>query len=46
MIQGLVVVGRAHVGNDKNYLFMDKHHMTQQTPSHTSKSVAISNIEI
>jgi hypothetical protein len=37
---------RAHVGNDNNYLFMHKHHMTQQTPSHTSKGVAISNIEI
>jgi hypothetical protein len=35
------MVGRAHVSNDKNYLFMHKHHMIQQTPSHTSKGVAI-----
>jgi hypothetical protein len=45
-MQGLVMVGRAHVGNDNNYLFMDKHHMTKQTPSHTSKGVAISDVKI
>jgi hypothetical protein len=37
---------RIHVGDDKDSLFMHKHHMIQQTFSHSSKVVPITNLEI
>jgi hypothetical protein len=35
-----------HEGDDKYFWFEHKHHMIQQTLSHTSKIVAISNFKI
>jgi hypothetical protein len=46
MMQGLAMARRIHVGDDKDSLFMHKHHMIQQTLSHSSKVVASSNLKI
>jgi hypothetical protein len=45
-IQGLVVVEGVHENDDKNCLFGHKHHKFLQIPSHTSKVVVISSLEI
>jgi hypothetical protein len=45
-MQGLAMARRIHVGDDKDSLFMHKHHMIQQTFSHSSKVVPITNLEI
>jgi hypothetical protein len=35
----------AHVANGEDFLHLHKHHMIQQTPSHTSTFMAIFNHE-
>jgi hypothetical protein len=39
------MVARVHEGDDEDSLLKQKHHKMQQTPSHTSKVVAINNFK-
>jgi hypothetical protein len=41
-----VMVERNHEGDDKDSLFKHKHRKIQQTPSYTSKAMAINNFKI
>jgi hypothetical protein len=40
------MVKKNHEGDDKDFLFEHKHHKIQQTPSHTSKVMAINSFKI
>jgi hypothetical protein len=44
-MQGLVIAGRVHVGNDYDPLLTHIHHMTPQTFFHISKIMATNNLE-
>jgi hypothetical protein len=44
-MHGLVMVERDHEGDDENCLLEHKHHKSQQTPSHISKTMATDNFE-
>jgi hypothetical protein len=45
-MQGLVVAKKTHAGHDEDFLFTHNHQMIQQTPSHTSKIMAIIDFQI
>jgi hypothetical protein len=44
-MHGLIMVERNHEGDDEDSLFKHKHYKIQQTPSHTSKVMAINNFK-